>query len=287
MYKRRQIRETAIQFLYFADLEDGPDASDVQEAFWEIVQESSLRKLTKARAKAVLHIAQGREGRIAKLAEHSPLVLAELKVMDGTSNITSSLKKITKLENNLSAALDLLKNASRSKSDNAGLETHLEDVYTANKVTPAVRREWLHALEDFPFWQNKLKDLTANIDQLGRVSERLDAINSTEGLPELKHLHSSQEKILSFRNETEALIQGVLTNKETIDARLVDIVENYAPERVTPVDRAILRVGTHEIMNCPDIPTAVSINEAIEIAKKFGDTDSPRFVNGVLDALQK
>ena len=51
------------------------------------------------------------------------------------------------------------------------------------------------------------------------------------------------------------------------------------------VDRAILRLATYEIKHCEDIPKAVSINEAIEIAKRFGSTDSARFVNGVLDAL--
>ena len=79
----------------------------------------------------------------------------------------------------------------------------------------------------------------------------------------------------------------MLSNKETIDAKLVEIVDNYAPERVAPVDRAILRIGSYEILHCPDIPVAVSINEAIEIAKKFSDTESSRFINGVLDALTK
>lgn len=286
MYKRRQIREAAIQFLYFADLEEGPDANDIQEAFWEIVQENSLRKLTNARVKAVLHIAQGRQSRMAKLALRSPLIQAELKVIDGAANVLAAFKKINKLEGELSSKLDLLKTVSRSKSDDKTIGSHLDDVYTSSQVMVAARREWQYALDDAPFLKNKLETLTANILQLGHVSERLDAMNSTEGLPELKHLNSTQEDILAFRNETTKLIQAVLTNKQTIDARLLDIVENYAPERVAPVDRAILQVGTHEILNCPDIPRAVSINEAIEIAKKFGDTDSPRFINGVLDALK-
>lgn len=287
MHKRRQIREAATQFLYLADLEEGPDASDVQDAFWQIVQESSLRKLTKARAKAVLHIAQGRENRMARLAERSPLIFAEFKVIDGTSDLSSALKKINTQESKLSACLDRLKNINRAKSDDHSLETQLAEVLTTSRSLSALRQNWKHALEDCPTWINKLEDVTANINHLSRVSERLEAIDSPEGLPGLEHLRSSQEEIISFRKDTEALIQGTLAHKEKIDNKLIDIVENYAPERVAPVDRAILRIGTYEILYCPDIPTAVSINEALEIAKKFGSTDSPRFINGVLDALQE
>lgn len=287
MYKRRQIREAAVQFLSFADLEEGPDASNVQDTFWEIIQEGSLRKLTKSRAKAVLHIAQGRESRMTRLTERSPLALAELKVANDTSALSSALKSIHKQEITLSQALELLKTASRAKSDDNSLEKELEEVFTTSRSISALRLEWQHAIEDSPAWKNKLEDLTANITHLARVSERLDAIDSEEGLPGLEHLHTSQEEIFSFRRETETLIQGVLSNKETIDAKLVEIVDNYAPERVAPVDRAILRIGSYEILHCPDIPVAVSINEAIEIAKKFSDTESSRFINGVLDALTK
>ena len=80
MLKRRNIRETAVQFLYFADLEDGPEASEMQEAFWQMTQESSIKRLNQAKAKAILHVAQGRDSRITKLTERSPISLAELKV---------------------------------------------------------------------------------------------------------------------------------------------------------------------------------------------------------------
>lgn len=290
MLKRRHIREAAIQFLYFADMEDGPDASAVQDAFWEIIQESSLRKLNQAKAKAVLHIAQGRESRIAKLAERTPAALAELKVVDGTTALTTALKKINTHESKLSTALDLLKTASRSKSGEDIVEIRLQEVFVASRSLSPVRLHWEHTLQDFPAWNNKLEAVTAAIAHLGRVSERLIAIESPEsegpGLPGFEHLRAGQEEILSFRRETEKLVQGILSQKEAIDEKLMTVVENFAPERVAPVDRSILRLGAYEILHCDDIPRAVSINEAIEIAKKFGGTDSSRFVNGVLDALK-
>lgn len=289
MFKRRHIREAAVQFLYFADLENGPDAAAVEDAFWQLVQEGSLRKLVQAKVKAVLHIAQGRGGRLGKLVERTPAALASLKAVDGTSALSAALKKINTAESKLSAALDLLKTANLSKSGGDHLENRLREVFAAARSLAPLRLAWEHALEDFPAWRNKLEAVTAAIVQLGRVSDRLVAIESPDsggpGLPGFEHLRSGQKEILAFREETKKLVSGILSNKEVIDARLAGVVENYAPERVAPVDRAVLRLGAHEILHCADIPRAVSINEAIEVAKVFGGTDSARFVNGVLDAL--
>ena len=64
------------------------------------------------------------------------------------------------------------------------------------------------------------------------------------------------------------------------------MVDNYAPERIDPVDRAILRLAIHEILH-GSAPPKVVINEAIELAKRFGTSDSKRFVNGVLDRVAR
>ena len=81
-------------------------------------------------------------------------------------------------------------------------------------------------------------------------------------------------------------MDAVLLHKEQIDITLAAVVENFAPERIDPVDRAVLRLGTYEILHAK-IPPKVAINEAIELAKRFGTTDSHRFVNGVLDKISK
>ena len=78
----------------------------------------------------------------------------------------------------------------------------------------------------------------------------------------------------------------MLAQKEAIDATLSGVVDNFAPERIDPVDRAILRLATHELMNAKTPPKVV-INEAVELAKRFGTTDYKRFVNGVLDRIAK
>ena len=289
MYKRRDIRESAVQFLYFADLEEGPDPSDMQDTFWEIIQENSIRKLHLAKAKAIFHLAQGRESRIAKLTELIPLTLAELKAAGNLTTLTVPLRTLLRQESKLNAAIELLKSSLQTKSDEDLTEPRLADVYLANRVLNDARAQWQNALNDYPLWKKKSEAITAAINHLESISQRLDSLEHLDSAETpahgFEHLHASSTEITSFRRDTEKLVQGILNQKESIDEKLSDIVENYSPERVDPVDRAILRMGTYEIVHCDDIPRAVSINEAIEIAKKFGTTDSARFINGILDAV--
>ena len=85
----------------------------------------------------------------------------------------------------------------------------------------------------------------------------------------------------------EKLIEGVLKHEAEIDTILTEKLENYRIERLAAVDRNILRLAIHEILHRDDIPAPVSINEAIEIAKRFGSTESSGFVNGLLDSVRK
>ncbi len=87
------------------------------------------------------------------------------------------------------------------------------------------------------------------------------------------------------RDFAEALIQGVLENREQIDAQIRELVENYSLDRVAVVDRNVLRLAAYELGHAVDVPARVILNEAIEVAKMLGGTDSGAFVNGVLHRL--
>ena len=91
-------------------------------------------------------------------------------------------------------------------------------------------------------------------------------------------------KVLKITLQT---YRGVLTNLERIDHVLVECSHNWRLKRMAPVDRNIMRIAVYEILFQNDIPAAVSMNEAIEIAKAYGSEDSGRFVNGILDKVGK
>ena len=83
------------------------------------------------------------------------------------------------------------------------------------------------------------------------------------------------------------LIRGVQENLPELDVELAAALENWSVDRVGRVERSILRIALYEMRHERDVPMAVAINEAIELAKTFGTDDTPRFVNGVLDRLRR
>lgn len=83
------------------------------------------------------------------------------------------------------------------------------------------------------------------------------------------------------------LVDGVLENLEAIDTEIRDATLRWSPDRLGKVELAILRLGVYEILHRPDIPEAVTVNEAVELAKEYGSEESARFVNGVLAGVIK
>lgn len=83
------------------------------------------------------------------------------------------------------------------------------------------------------------------------------------------------------------LIEGIVQHREALDAAITGTLANWRPERVGRIEHNILRVALFELRYAEDIPPKVAINEAIEIAKRFGNDDAPRFINGVLDRLRE
>lgn len=94
----------------------------------------------------------------------------------------------------------------------------------------------------------------------------------------------TDESVKEFAGQ---LVRGVTENIKDIDAKITRYATNWQIDRMAVVDRNILRMAAFEILYLNDIPPKVSINEAVDIAKKYGDKDSGKFVNGVLDKINK
>ena len=100
---------------------------------------------------------------------------------------------------------------------------------------------------------------------------------------------SSVDELLSSSAEgdqyAEFLVTGCLEKQKDLDSHIAKWSENWDMDRMAVIDRNVLRIGTFELLFCEDIPPKVAIDEAIEIARTYGDADSPGFVNGVLDGI--
>jgi transcription antitermination factor NusB len=98
---------------------------------------------------------------------------------------------------------------------------------------------------------------------------------------------NQEETEVSVRGFADSLIKGVIENLGSIDKKIDEFADNWDLKRMAVVDRNILRLATFELLFLSDIPPKVSINEAVDLAKRFGDVNSGRFINGILDKIHK
>lgn len=100
-------------------------------------------------------------------------------------------------------------------------------------------------------------------------------------------LKATEERGLEYDEYVKRVFFGSCENAEIIAASVEKHLKGWKSERISPVSMAIIRLAAYEIMYMEDIPARVSLNEAIELAKKYDDEKSYAFVNGVLNALSK
>jgi N utilization substance protein B len=90
-----------------------------------------------------------------------------------------------------------------------------------------------------------------------------------------------------MRSMAERLATGAQSRAAELDEAIAAAATNWRLDRIAPVDRTILRLGAYELVAEAGTPSAVILDEAVELAKRFGEADSPAFVNGVLDAIRR
>jgi len=97
------------------------------------------------------------------------------------------------------------------------------------------------------------------------------------------------EEHFSFRKEKdgffERIVQGVLEHCHEIDRLIEQYSENWRLDRISPIDRTILRIAIFELLYCEEIPPKVALNEAVDLGKRFGSENSGSFINGILDRI--
>jgi len=83
----------------------------------------------------------------------------------------------------------------------------------------------------------------------------------------------------------ERIVQGVLEHCHEIDRLIEQYSENWRLNRISPIDRTILRIAIFELLYCEEIPPKVALNEAVDLGKRFGSENSGSFINGILDRI--
>jgi len=135
---------------------------------------------------------------------------------------------------------------------------------------------------------NPPEDLEGALDQFWD-SQRAAAIAEDKGMAtwgQPIELPPPTEDEAALRSFAEPLIRGALEHRGEADEIIKKHAQNWDLHRMAAVDRNILRLAIYEMLYREDIPPVVSINEAVDIAKKFSTQDSGRFVNGILDKVK-
>lgn len=292
MPSRRKIREAAVQFLYARDLERDGDAEEFRRSFWNVVTEDERRGLVTSSWKTLRHLAEGR-GQAAELfRKRLPEALATLRANPRAGELAAVLDKIAALEDEWSERMTRAARVAKSDSELmvGELQHALDGLFAIDRQLTDERRRFREGLEDFPELRAAAEPISGALTKVERASARVAMVAAPEDFPdqtELARIRDSHASIRKLREDGDRLAGAVLGHLDEIDERLAAVIDNYAPERVDPVDRAILRLGVHELLDEDEVPDAVAINEAIELAKRFGGSDSGRFVNGILDRIAK
>ena len=127
------------------------------------------------------------------------------------------------------------------------------------------------------FW-----DLQADIEREG-LADNAYGVKKVFCARSAKNLESLAE----MKSFAEARIRGVIRDRQAIDAELEPFLEHWSLYRLGTVERNVLRLGAWELSRCPDIPAPIAINEAVDLAKFYSETQGGKFVNGVLDRYAK
>jgi len=126
-----------------------------------------------------------------------------------------------------------------------------------------------------------LYQLDVTNDRIDRILSRFwRQIENSEGFQIPEDIHSQAKRFATV------LVNGTLEHLSTIDEAITDCAEDWDIHRMPIVDRCILRFATYELFYLVDIQPAVTINEAIELAKRFSTEESPKFINAVLDKVK-
>ncbi|HEY9720748.1 MAG TPA: transcription antitermination factor NusB [Oscillatoriaceae cyanobacterium] len=166
----------------------------------------------------------------------------------------------------LARAADMLANEARERikeaaGDLTGAEHQLHERY-------------LGALDEVP----AKKDLEQALHGVEKAQEAVELLGTALELPAMVALAGAPE----VREFVVELVKRYTDHREDVDKRLAEAAKNWSVERMASLDRDILRLAVAELLYVREVPVEVAINEAVELAKKYGTQDSGRFVNGVL-----
>ncbi len=290
MISRNQIRQTALQYLYSALITQGEGCSD-PDGLWEMLLEPFSSVYYKQRAKAVSgHQTRDYPAKQELFVNRAKETLEKLKDDAITLPVRDALQDILSKEGEFGIALVQLKKALHEdeKNERGTLASACETLQKLNTTLMHLRRQLLFSLNDYPACQAIWQPLTGAVNKLQDIGERLDCVIHPEGnaaLPEVLQVVEAGKDMDELLAEAKKLATDTLLHRDELNAAIDATLENYSPERVSPMDRAVLLLAANELRYRNNLATEIIVSEAIRLAKRYSSAESIKFVNGILGKL--
>ncbi|QAT90974.1 transcription antitermination factor NusB [Akkermansia muciniphila] len=289
MLSRNQIRQTALQYLYAAS--QTPETE--QEGIWDILMEPFRGDYCKLKAKAVSgHLTRDYPDKLRLFITRARETADKLQQDPLTLPVRDQLQDLLTKEGEFNAALLRLKKALHEDpaNDKGSLSAACDAAQELNTALMQMRRRLLDTLKDFPAYNAIWPSLISSCRKLQEINDRINCLihpDDRPSLTEIKKVVEAGRDADELYREAKTLGEDILRRRDGLDAAIDSTLENYSPERVSAIDRAILRLGAYELLHRKDLPAPIVISEAIRLSERFSSAESPRFVNGVLAGISK
>lgn len=300
MGNRRNAREAALQFLFSRDLNNDPDSGDPESFFalriakqgsfsaQDIFEDQCRSEDSDPGNYQHYIVTSTRATRPASTAGLKIKPLSGQGLVDDTRVECASEMLSNHAEGSIFKIRAKLTNTEGTAPFLDSLQTSPYEVLTPEEAKSFISNNDCLALHT-GMGSDAIRSLLTSTD-LHRLIREMEKILSKTNSKKLRKKLSKRLKITrefsANQKFTEKLVQGVLQHQAEIDKRLVHHLENFTLPRLSTIDRNVLRLAAYEMFYCDDVPPIVAINEAIELAKRFGTEESGSFVNGVLDRLK-
>ena len=287
MLSRNQIRQTTVQYLYATS--QAPETE--QEGIWNILLEPFWGDYYKLRAKAVSgHLTRDYPDKLRLFITRAKEITLKLQDDPLTLSIREQIQDLLNKEGEFnSIRLQLKKVLHEDPSNDKGeLSATCEAAQALNTTLLQMRRRLLESIKDFPMYKSIWPAFISSCNKLLDINDRIHAIIHPDGRPsqaEIKKVIEAGQDATDLYKEAKALGEDILHHQEELDESINTALENYSPERVSAMDRAILRLGVYELLYRKDLPTPIIVSEAIKLAERFSSLEAPRFINGVLAGI--
>ena len=289
MLSRNQIRQAALQYLYAAS--QTPETE--REGIWDILMEPFRGDYCKLKAKAVSgHLTRDYPDKLRLFITRARETADKLQQDPLTLPVRDQLQDLLAKEGEFNASLLRLKKALHEdpSNDKGSLSAACDAAQGLNTALMQMRRRLLDTLKDFPAYNAIWPSLISSCNKLQEINDRINCLihpDDRPSLAEIKKVVEAGRDAEELYREAKTLGEDILRRRDGLDAAIDSTLENYSPERVSAIDRAILRLGAYELLHRKDLPAPIVISEAIRLSERFSSAESPRFINGVLAGISK